>query len=127
MDQDCFRPADAQFAKITPHLTTDTRGKAWVDERRVISCIIQVLMSGGRWVDAPSVYGPGKTLSNRLATNVPAAAAPPPLSAPDRKSAGRDTHSLRSPRNAAMIANEIPSLREARHGFDLQRQQCDWL
>jgi transposase len=33
----------------------------------VISGIIHVLKSGGRWVDAPSVYGPRKTLYNRFA------------------------------------------------------------
>ncbi len=27
--------------------------------------IVQVLISGGRWVDAPSAYGPRKTLYNR--------------------------------------------------------------
>jgi transposase len=32
----------------------------------VISGIIHVLRSGGRWVDAPDVYGPRKTLYNRL-------------------------------------------------------------
>jgi transposase len=31
----------------------------------VISGIVHVLMSGGRWVDAPAVYGPKKTLYNR--------------------------------------------------------------
>ena len=34
-------------------------------ERRVISGIIHVLISGGRWIDAPAVYGPKKTLYNR--------------------------------------------------------------
>jgi hypothetical protein len=63
MDRDCFWLTDRQFAKIAPHLPTDTRGKARVDDRRVISGIFHVLKSGGRWVDAPSVYGPRKTLS----------------------------------------------------------------
>ena len=54
-----------QFAKIAPHLPTDTRGKARVDDRRVISGIVHVLKSGGRWIDAPSDYGPRKTLYNR--------------------------------------------------------------
>jgi transposase len=31
----------------------------------MISGIIHVLKSGGRWVDAPSFYGPHKTLYNR--------------------------------------------------------------
>ena len=46
--------------------TTDTRGKPCVDDRRVISGIIHVIKSGGRWVDAPTVYGPRKTLYNRF-------------------------------------------------------------
>jgi len=37
-----------------------------VDDRRVISGIIHVLKSGCRWVDAPSIYGPRKTLYNRF-------------------------------------------------------------
>jgi transposase len=51
--------------KIAPHLPTDTRGKARVDDRRVISGIVHVLKSGGRWIDAPPDYGPKKTLYNR--------------------------------------------------------------
>ncbi len=43
-----------------------TRGKPRVDDRRVISGIIHVLVSGGRRKDAPSVYGPRKTLYNRF-------------------------------------------------------------
>ncbi len=66
MDQDRFWLTDAGFAKIAPHLPTGTRGKARVDDRRVISGIIHVLKSGGRWVDAPDVYGPRKTLYNRF-------------------------------------------------------------
>ena len=66
MDRDCFWLTDAQFAKIAPHLPTGTRGRARVDDRRVISGIIHVLKSGGRWVDTPAVYGPRKTLYNRF-------------------------------------------------------------
>ncbi len=64
---DRFWLTDAQFAKIAPHLPTDTRGKQRVDDRRVISGIVHVLKSGGRWADAPAeVYGPKKTLYNRF-------------------------------------------------------------
>ena len=64
---DRFWLTDEQFAKIAPHLPTDTRGKERVDDRRVISGIVHVLKSGGRWADAPSeVYGPKKTLYNRF-------------------------------------------------------------
>ena len=64
---DDFWLTDEQFAKIVPHLPTDTRGKERVDDRRVISGIVHVLKSGGRWVDAPvEIYGPKKTLYNRF-------------------------------------------------------------
>ena len=65
MNRDQYWLTDTQFAKIAPHLPTDTRGKARVDDRRVISGIIHVLKSGGRWIDAPREYGPRKTLYNR--------------------------------------------------------------
>ena len=65
MNRDRFWLTDGQFSKITPYLPTDTRGKARVDDRRVISGIVHVLKSGGRWVDAPPDYGPRKTLYNR--------------------------------------------------------------
>ena len=65
MNRDHFWLTDAQFSKIEPHLPTDTRGKARVDDRRVISGIVHVLNSGGRWVDAPPDYGPRKTPYNR--------------------------------------------------------------
>ena len=66
MSGDLFWLTDAQFERIEPHLPTDTRGKARVDDRRVISGIVHVLKSGGRWVDAPPDYGPRKTLYNRF-------------------------------------------------------------
>jgi transposase len=47
-------------------LPRDTRGRERVDDRRVISGIIHVLKSGGRWIDAPPDYGPRKTLYNRF-------------------------------------------------------------
>ena len=73
MIPDHFWLTDAQFAKIAPHLPTDTRGKPRVDDRRVISGIIHVLKSGGRWVDAPPEYGPRKTLYNRYVRGPPRA------------------------------------------------------
>jgi transposase len=66
MRSDQFWLSDEQFAKIEPLLPSDTRGKERVDDHRVISGIIQVLKSGGRWVDAPPEYGPRKTLYNRF-------------------------------------------------------------
>jgi len=66
MNRDQFWLTDEQFSKIEPHLPTNTRGKERVDDRRVISGIVHVLKSGGRWVDAPPDYGPRKTLYNRF-------------------------------------------------------------
>jgi transposase len=66
MDQDYFWLSKEQFARLEPHLPSDTRGKPRVDDCRVISGIVHVLKSGARWVDAPSVYGPRKTLYNRF-------------------------------------------------------------
>jgi len=57
MNRDLFWLTDEQFRRIEPHLPTDTRGKARVDDRRVISGIVHVLKSGGRWIDAPAEYG----------------------------------------------------------------------
>jgi transposase len=56
-----FLAEQARFAKIAAHLP-NTRGKKRVDDRRVISGIVHVLKSGGRWADAPlDVYGPKKS------------------------------------------------------------------
>ncbi len=66
MIRDYFWLNDDQFARLEPLLPTDTRGKPRVDDRRVISGIVHVLKSGGRWTDAPEVYGPHKTLYNRF-------------------------------------------------------------
>ena len=53
------------MTRLQPLLPNKPRGVPRVDDRRVISGIIHVLLSGGRWVDAPGVYGPRKTLYNR--------------------------------------------------------------
>ena len=66
MIRDHFWLTDEQFSRLAPLLPTDTRGKPRVDDRRVISGIVHVLKSGGRWVDAPEAYGPRKTLYNRF-------------------------------------------------------------
>ena len=65
MNRDHFWLSDRQFTRIAPHLPTDTRGKPRVDDPQMISGIVHVLKSGARWVDAPIVYGPRKTLYNR--------------------------------------------------------------
>ena len=63
MDRDRCWLDEGQFARLEPHLPTDTRGKPRVDDRRVISGIIYVPKSGARWADAPPLYGPKKALS----------------------------------------------------------------
>ena len=56
-----------QFSRLEPLLPTDTRGMPRVDDRRVISGIIHVLKSGGRWADAPDVRGgPARRPADRL-------------------------------------------------------------
>ena len=50
---DFFWFSDAQWARIGPHLPTDTRGMARVDDRRVLSGIAHALRNGGRWADCP--------------------------------------------------------------------------
>ena len=47
-----FWLTDAQFERLRPLLPNKPRGVARVDDRRVISGIIHVLISGGRWIDA---------------------------------------------------------------------------
>jgi transposase len=61
-----FWLSEDQFRRLQPLLPNDTRGVARVDDRRVISGIVHVLRSGCRWVDAPTVYDPRKTLYNRF-------------------------------------------------------------
>ena len=41
-----------------------SHGKPRVDDRRVLSGIVLVNKNGLRWRDAPSAYGPPKTLYN---------------------------------------------------------------
>lgn len=65
MSDNLFWLNEAQMERLRPHLPDKVRGVARVDDRRVISGIIHVLKSGCRWVDAPAVYGPRKTLYNR--------------------------------------------------------------
>lgn len=54
--------SDEQWARIEPMLPKNTRGLKRVDDRRVLSGIVHVLKSGGRWVDCPADYGPKKTI-----------------------------------------------------------------
>jgi transposase len=58
MSRDQFWLTEQQFSKIEPHLPADTRGKARVDDRRVINGFVHVPNSDGGWIDAPHEYGP---------------------------------------------------------------------
>ena len=55
----------AQMRRIRPHFPL-SHGIPRVDDRRVLSGIIFVIQGGLRWRDAPSGYGPHKTLYNRF-------------------------------------------------------------
>ncbi len=61
-----FWLSDEQLARLQPLLPNKPRGVPRVDDRRVISGIIHVIRHGLMWRDAPSVYGPHKTLYNRF-------------------------------------------------------------
>src|SRR5512140_1087492 len=60
-----FYLTQEQFNRIQPYFPL-SHGVPRVDDRRVISGIIYVLRNGLQWKDAPSDYGPHKTLYNRF-------------------------------------------------------------
>lgn len=62
---DLFWLSEDQLAKIAPYFPL-SHGVPRVDDRRVVSGIIFVIRNGLRWRDAPSDYGPHKTLYNRF-------------------------------------------------------------
>jgi transposase len=59
-DSLAFLADQYESARLKPRLPNDTRSKPRLDDRLVISGIIHVLISGGRWIDAPATYGPHK-------------------------------------------------------------------
>ena len=61
---DLFWLTDAQMERLKPFFPL-SHGVPRVDDRRVLSGIIFVNRNGLRWRDAPSDYGPAKTLYNR--------------------------------------------------------------
>ncbi len=56
--------SEDQFERLVPYFPR-SRGKARVDDRRVLSGIIHVQRNGLRWCDASLAYGSHKTLYNR--------------------------------------------------------------
>ena len=63
---DLFWFSDEQWAVLAPFMPTNRPGARRVDDRRVLSGIVHVLKSGGRWRDCPAEYGPRTTVYNRF-------------------------------------------------------------
>jgi len=57
--------SERQMARITPFFPL-SHGVPRVDDRRVVSGIVYVIKHGLQWKDAPTDYGPHKTLYNRF-------------------------------------------------------------
>lgn len=66
MQSNLFWLNDRQWARIEPHLPTNLTGPAREDDRRIISGVVHMLQSGGRWRDCPREYGPYTTIYNRF-------------------------------------------------------------
>ena len=62
---DLFLLSPSQFARIRPYFPL-FHGVPRVDDLRVVSGIIYVIKHGLQWKDAPTGYGPHKTLYNRF-------------------------------------------------------------
>jgi transposase len=60
-----FWLSDEMWAALEPHLPKNQPGAQRVDDRRVISGIVHMLKTGGRWADVPAEYGPPTTIYNR--------------------------------------------------------------
>ena len=58
MRRNLFWLSDEQWRQIEPRLPQDVRGKARVDDRRVISGIVHVIKSGCRWSRLPAGIRP---------------------------------------------------------------------
>jgi transposase len=58
---DQFWLTEAQMVRLKPFFPK-ARGRARVDDRRVLSGIIYVQRNGLMWKDAPAAYGRPKTL-----------------------------------------------------------------
>ncbi len=55
----------SQMRRLSPPFPL-SHGIPRVDDRRVLSGIISVIRHGQQWRDAPTAYGPHKTLDNRF-------------------------------------------------------------
>lgn len=63
---DLFWLSDAQWRVVAPLLPSRQSGPQRADDRRVISGILYVLLSGRAWRDCPPEYGPFMTVFNRF-------------------------------------------------------------
>jgi transposase len=62
---DLFLLSERQMARISPFFPL-AHGVPRVDDRRVVSGIVDVIRNGLQWKDAPKDYGPHKTLYNHF-------------------------------------------------------------
>ena len=63
---DLYWLSDAQWSVIERFMPKNKPGARRVDDRRVISGIVHMLKTGGRWRDVPPDYGPHTTIYNRF-------------------------------------------------------------
>ena len=61
-----FDLTDFEWSVIELFLPTKVRGKACVDDRRVLNSIFWRLRTGEPWADIPARYGPYTTCVNRF-------------------------------------------------------------
>jgi transposase len=57
---------DRQWARLRPNPHSGLTGPERDDDRRIISGVIHMLQSGGRWRDCPREYGTYTTIYNRF-------------------------------------------------------------
>ena len=65
MGRSLFWLSDEAWTAFEPHLPRGKPGNRRVDDGTVISGILHVLKTGGRWRDVPPAYGPPTTIYNR--------------------------------------------------------------
>ena len=65
MSRSLFWLSDAAWSAIEPHLPQNQLKARRVDDRRVISRIVDLLKCGGRWQDCTSEYSPSTAVYNR--------------------------------------------------------------
>ena len=63
---DLFWLSDEQWAVVGRFMPTNQPGARRVDDRRVVSGILHMLRTGGRWRDVPAAVGPATTVYNRI-------------------------------------------------------------